>query len=159
MHHASRLKLAAFATIVAIASLTAVATADTSGATPAAAEVRDAGPPDAGPGPDAQPLPHEQLPSVDQPGAVLQAVTEAKSHGGYIAMGMIVLYVLGSWLVRSAGNVGWLAQGRRLVLITSAVGVIGALVDHFAGSADWQTVVAAVGTGIGKFLVPLHQTA
>lgn len=156
MPHSTRNRLVTFALLVSLAALSATAIADDAAPPAAATVIVDGGAP---PGPDAQPLPHEALPSIDQPGAVLQAVTEAKSHGGYIAMGAIALYVLAAWTMKMAGHVGWLAQGRRLAIITGAVGILGALVDHFGGAADSQTVLAAAATALGKFLLPIHPTA
>lgn len=142
-----RITLSALAIVALATAAPSVVQADTPDAVAVAAV-------DAGAPPDAAPMPHEQLPTIDHPGAVVAAVVDAQDHGGLLSAILVGLFVLGTTLMRAAEHVGWLAQGRRLAAITGATAIVGAVIDKLAQGTAWGGVVQVVVTALALFLVP-----
>lgn len=138
---------------VAIAGADAGAGGDTTGI--ATSPVASAKPAPA----TATPAAHESLPPIEHTGDVLQAIKGARNDGGIVAAAMVVLFIAGSTILRMLGSTAWITRGKRLVMITSALGIVAAIVDVLIGGASWETVAVAVAAAVGKIASPVIVSA
>jgi hypothetical protein len=103
--------------------------------------------------------PHESVPSIDDPGAVIQALKDAKGHAGLIAVIALAVFLLAGAAIKASGHVGWLATGRRLAAITAVSGFAAAVFDQGMTGASWSTLAGPLVAAVALVLHPVAASA
>jgi hypothetical protein len=92
------------------------------------------------------------VPSIPDPvsnpvQAVAAAETDYRSYG-YVWAGMLVLFAVGTAIVKRSDEETWLSKDHALPIITGLVGVLGAIIEvRFAG-ASVNVVLSAAMAGV-----------
>lgn len=94
--------------------------------------------------PPAASVPSVPDPTVNPAATVTSAWSLVKQFG-YVWGGMLVLFGLGTIAIKKAEDEHWLAAGHTLSILTSTIGILGAVLQwKFAGASPAGIVMAAM---------------
>ena len=73
-------------------------------------------------------------------------------QSGWIWGGMAVLFELGTYVIKKAGDDHWLSNDHILAVGTTVIGVIGAIVNAHFGNGSWAAVLTVAVAGVALII-------
>lgn len=67
---------------------------------------------------------------------------------GPIVGGLTLLYVVVKWLLAKNASTHWIAQGRALAIVTTAIGIGGTALQAYTAGTPWSGVLATAVLGL-----------